>query len=82
MTVKDIIAEYLRQNGFTGLRGDDCGCGIDDICPLCAENILGCEPGYVHDGTDCGNCENLGFACNFTNYGNIICHRKKEPVND
>jgi len=28
MDVKDIVKKYLTDNGFDGLAGDECGCGI------------------------------------------------------
>ena len=49
MTVKDIIADYLKKNGFDGLCDYDCGCGLDDLFPCESEaRCLGCEPAYKH----------------------------------
>ena len=45
MTVKEIIGNYLKQTGYSGLCSDDCGCGLDDIAP-CDGNPLDCEPAY------------------------------------
>ena len=48
MTVKDIVEKYLRENGFDGLCGDDCGCGLEDglaPCDFC--NIFECGPAYL-----------------------------------
>jgi hypothetical protein len=46
MTVKEIIEKYLRDNGYDGLCGEDCGCGLDDFTP-CMEPIPSeCVPGY------------------------------------
>ena len=47
MKVIDIVANYLRDNGFDGLvsRDGECGCGIEDLHP-CEEEFADCEPGY------------------------------------
>lgn len=59
MTVKEIVEQYLRQNGYTGLLSQDmeCGCDIDDLVPCNGDCIEHCEPGYKaackcedHDG--------------------------------
>ena len=45
-TVKEIIATWLKDNGFDGLFHDsDCGCLVEDLAPCC-EDISHCEPGY------------------------------------
>ena len=58
MTTKDIIINYLKENGFDGLVQIDleCGCGIDDLAP-CDQMAIDCEPAYYakcdceeHDG--------------------------------
>ena len=48
MNLRDMVAEWLRQNGYDGLyHGDtECGCGLDDLMP-CSEPGLNCEPGHV-----------------------------------
>ena len=47
MTIKEIITEYLKENGFDGLFfPGECACRADDLAPC--ENILpGCQPGYL-----------------------------------
>jgi len=45
--VKEIIAIYLRANGYDGLCNRDipCGCGLNDFMPCDGEGgILECEP--------------------------------------
>ena len=32
-TVHDIVKEYLEDNGFEGLRNDDCGCYVNNLAP-------------------------------------------------
>ncbi len=58
-TVIEIIREYLKQNGYDGLAGDDCGCEVDDLQPCCSD-CGSCEPGYKVPCSDCpadGDCE-------------------------
>ena len=31
--VKQIVKEYLKENGYDGLAGDECGCGIENLFP-------------------------------------------------
>jgi len=45
MNVKEIIIEYLKDNGYDGLYCDDCGCIIDDLIP-CDNDCSHCVPGY------------------------------------
>ena len=45
MTVKEIIKEYLKTNGYGGLYSGFCGCEMEDLFP-CGEYCGQCEPGY------------------------------------
>lgn len=45
MTVKEIVIEYLKANGFDGLCTENCGCGIDDLI-CCDGPCYLCEPAY------------------------------------
>ena len=58
MTVKEIIEQYLRTNGFDGLFSEvECACGIDDLVP-CDGPCDRCRPGYrVPCPPDCGEHE-------------------------
>ena len=58
MTVFEIVKEYLETNGFDGLCGDECGCGIDDFMPCCEVSVGSCEPGYkvLCKPEDCADC--------------------------
>ena len=55
MNVKEIVTEYLKDNGFDGLVDDEeCGCDLKDLMPC--EGTIGactrCVPGYRgHDPT-------------------------------
>ena len=51
MTIRELIAKYLRDNGYDGLAGDECGCGLDDLMPC--DNPLECVPGHAVP-CDCG----------------------------
>ena len=46
MTVKDIIADTLKSNGFDGLchPDTDCGCGLDDLIGPCEGARQDCRP--------------------------------------
>lgn len=51
ITVKDIVEDWLRNKGYTGLYCEECGCEIDDLMP-CAGWQSGvdlCHPGYKKD---------------------------------
>jgi len=47
VTVKEIVAEYLKQNGFDGLchSETECGCELADLAP-CDCFWPECKPGY------------------------------------
>jgi hypothetical protein len=48
MTVKEILADWLKKHGYDGLcypRGE-CGCGLDDFIP-CQSACELCEPAYM-----------------------------------
>jgi hypothetical protein len=53
MNVREIVIQYLRQNGFGGLYcPGECGCTIDDLAP-CGEMVEACESG-VKEPCTCG----------------------------
>lgn len=65
MTIRDIIVEHLRTNGFDGLWNADleCGCALDDLIPCMFDCTADCIAGYripctcIENGvsdTDCG----------------------------
>lgn len=47
ITVKDILIQWLKANGYDGLVDQDCECGCrgDDLM-LCAGPCDTCRPGY------------------------------------
>ena len=45
--VRQIVSDYLRENGFDGLyNAGECACKTDDLGP-CDCSLLNCEPGYL-----------------------------------
>lgn len=60
MTGREIIAEYLKKNGFDGLfnADADCGCSLTDpeadFMACGGEGCHECSPGYQHP-CDCGD---------------------------
>jgi hypothetical protein len=50
MTVKKIVEERLRKDGFDGLCCDGCGCRVDDLMP-CGDVVMDCVPGHCKWGT-------------------------------
>jgi len=64
MTVKEIVTEYLKANGYDGLWCADggCACIIGDLAPCCG-NMDECEPGYRVE-CDPETCT-LGGDCEF-----------------
>lgn len=58
MTIREIIEQYLKDNNYDGLAGDDCGCKISDL--MCCDNPTpNCQPGYTITCKDCSkpNCD-------------------------
>lgn len=55
MTVREIVEEYLKAHGYSGLVNQEvpCGCGCDDLFPCDDESHLECEAGYVHHCDSC-----------------------------
>lgn len=52
MKFKDIIRDWLKENGYTGLfYPGECACSIDDLMP-CENPCPDCEAGYLIKCTD------------------------------
>lgn len=52
MTVREIIEQYLKENGYDGLYCPiygECACVVGDLMP-CDNDCSECEPGYRHPG--------------------------------
>jgi len=44
MNIVEIVADWLRSNGYDGLYIDECGCRLEDLMPCC-EDCRHCEAG-------------------------------------
>jgi len=62
MTVREIIADYLKQNGYDGLhshwednRYGGCACRLKNLF-YCGEACHDCEPAYAHNLGSCKKC--------------------------
>lgn len=77
MTLKEIVADWLRTHGYTGLYHADtcCGCSLDDFMP-CGEPGENCQPGFLGPDTEDGyaNCE-CGGGCRWA----IYPHKPSNP---
>lgn len=63
-TVRTIVADWLKRNGYGGLYYSGvCGCELDDLMP-CEESNPNCAAGYrvLCPGID--DCE-VGGGCDF-----------------
>jgi hypothetical protein len=56
ITAKEIVANWLREQGYGGLYcSQPCGCGLDDFMP-CGEFGDECVPAYAVTGR-CSECK-------------------------
>lgn len=64
LTVKGIVEKWLRDNDYTGLYCEECGCEIDDLMPCAGwdNSYDGCHPGYKH------NCPNSCDICHMSDW--------------
>lgn len=46
MTLREIIKNWLEDNGYTGLAGDGCGCEISYLMPCDEPDVDNCQAGY------------------------------------
>ena len=51
--IPELVAGWLKENGYDGLCCEGCGCGNADIMP-CGElsNLIACEPAFYHKQTE------------------------------
>jgi len=71
MTVKEIIKQYLIDNGFDGLCSEDCGCGVNDLICCNREFIEDCQPAYERTLTEQDDYENYDCEIGDTIYTTI-----------
>ena len=62
-TVKEIVADYLKKNGYDGLCRDGCGCGLDCFMPCSDEIRHNCRPAYAKT-QKCSECDSYD-SCDF-----------------
>lgn len=66
MTVLNIIAKYLKENGYDGLcENDECGCVLNGI-GLCGGDFLNCVAAYRYKydkNVANKNCDDCNFYC-------------------
>jgi hypothetical protein len=54
MTVKEIVLQYLKDNGYDGLYYEDqCGCSLDHFMP-CGGEREECRPGHLMKDKESG----------------------------
>lgn len=55
MTVKKILFDYIKENGYDGLYVPDvCSCSIDNFMH-CKDGFTDCHPGYFNSIPICGS---------------------------
>jgi len=63
-TVIEIVSEWLKENGYDGLCGDECGCILGDLMCCDSDMSLNCQPAYSRkcnqDKYNCGGCDGMG----------------------
>jgi hypothetical protein len=60
ITCKDMVVKYLKENGYDGLCGEECGCVLKDgLFPCMTCEPLDCVAGYQRpaDEEDLETCE-------------------------
>jgi hypothetical protein len=62
MNCLDIVAKYLKDNGYDGLFNDECGCELSDLRPCC-DDITHCTPGYKVAPPPDVRCEYDFYIC-------------------
>ena len=80
MTVRDIITNYLKENGFDGLVCNECCCAIDNLCSHEGYPCMDCSPAYKYKTKDCsgGKCESCADYEGYGEEGFIYCTRRPE----
>ena len=73
-TVFEIIKDYLIENKYDGLCGDECGCDINDLAP-CDGYEGKCTPAYKHE---CEKCEVEECEYRDDNFGCYKPEQQKE----
>ena len=75
-TVQAIVALYLREHGYDGLCGENCGCAIADMCISQTDIPLDCVAAYRRPATQ-ADIDESGLSVDFE-VGDMIFSPKKE----
>jgi hypothetical protein len=64
--VKQILENWLIENGYSGLWCEECGCEIDDLMPCCGADASGidiCKAGYkIYCTGECADCSRNDYC--------------------
>ncbi|HDY90020.1 MAG TPA: hypothetical protein ENH82_18105 [bacterium] len=75
MNIREIVTEWLKNNGYDGLVNDDCGCNVSDLM-LCDEPSINCEAGHQRYCNGCKiECEDREEY----EIGGCVMEGKKKP---
>jgi len=75
--VRGIIIDFLKANGYDGLAGEDCGCGLADLAP-CDQPYMDCAPGWRWDCSD-GSCPDDSVVSGYCEWEGEGCFRTERP---
>jgi hypothetical protein len=78
VTARDLCAAKLVELGYSGLCGEDCGCGVEDLMP-CGEPWADCLPGYTWDCTGCAKAAS-DEGCDVEGGGSGGCYRTERQA--
>lgn len=83
MKVRTVLLKYMKEHGYTGLRGEECSCRInvnDQGC--CGQDLLDCEFGFWRFCDDCKktNCENKYNEDKSGEWGCTTLNKPKESA--
>ena len=76
MNLREIVKNWLKENGYEGLAGDNCGCELDDLMP-CEQPGIECQPGYKNICPGADKCDH-SEECPAPNTGIMCMSTKKE----
>jgi hypothetical protein len=77
MKIQEIVKVWLIDNGYDGLAGEECGCGIDDLMPCGECDVNHCEAAYKWECEKCKEAKDCIVDCGPNDYG---CWRpEKQP---
>jgi hypothetical protein len=86
MTAKEIIEKHLKENGFDGLCGDECGCALGDLMP-CEYGGKDCVPAFLYNPIkdaetkclDFRKCEALYGGCMYqSDFDDILLEEDRQ----